>query len=193
MAPLDFARDRPRPCTRLSTSAPAAAACWSAGSPKGVTVEEAHRFTYPPRESAGHLRWDFDRLLDGIYDGAAAGRGDRHPRGPATLLHRGRLVGRRLRAHRRVRRPDRGSDLLSRSADGGHAGACLRPDGTRSHLSRNGHSVSPVQHHLPAHGARRGRSAVGGGAAPDDSRSLPQRHCAVPRPAKRRMHRRRGC
>ena len=34
-----------------------------------VTVEEAHRFTYPPRESAGHLRWDFDRLLDGIQTG----------------------------------------------------------------------------------------------------------------------------
>ena len=34
-----------------------------------ATVEEAYRFTYPPRESAGHLRWDFDRLLDGIHTG----------------------------------------------------------------------------------------------------------------------------
>ena len=39
------------------------------GFAEGVTVEEAHRFTYPPRESAGHLRWDFDRLLDGIQTG----------------------------------------------------------------------------------------------------------------------------
>ena len=31
------------------------------------------------------------------------------------------------------------------------------PGWNASDLSRNGHSVSPVQHHLPAHGARRGR------------------------------------
>jgi rhamnulokinase len=45
----------------------------------GVTVEEAHRFTYEPRQSAGHLRWDFSRLLDGVRTGlrlaaAIAGR-----------------------------------------------------------------------------------------------------------------------
>ena len=39
------------------------------GFAEGATLEEAHRFTYPPRESAGHLRWDFDRLLDGIHTG----------------------------------------------------------------------------------------------------------------------------
>lgn len=35
----------------------------------GVFLEEAHRFGYAPRRSAGHLRWDFTRLIDGMRDG----------------------------------------------------------------------------------------------------------------------------
>jgi rhamnulokinase len=38
-------------------------------SDEGVILEEAHRFSYTPRRSAGHLRWDFTRLLDGLRAG----------------------------------------------------------------------------------------------------------------------------
>jgi rhamnulokinase len=38
----------------------------------GVTLDELHRFTCAPRESAGHLRWDSARLFDGIRVGVAA-------------------------------------------------------------------------------------------------------------------------
>lgn len=38
-------------------------------SAEGVSLEEAHRFTYAPRQSAGHLRWDFDRLIGGMRTG----------------------------------------------------------------------------------------------------------------------------
>ena len=147
------------------------------GFAEGATLEEAHRFTYPPRESAGHLRWDFDRLLDGIHTGLRRAATIATGEGRPLAIDRGRLVGRRLRAHRPGRTPDRGSDLLSRFADGGHDGPCLRPDGTRSHFSRNGHSVSSVQHHIPARGTRRGRLAGGRGAAVDDPRSLPNALC----------------
>src|SRR5687768_16719291 len=34
-----------------------------------VRLEEAHRFSYDPRQSAGHLRWDFARLIDGVRTG----------------------------------------------------------------------------------------------------------------------------
>ena len=34
-----------------------------------VTLREAHRFHYAPRPSAGHLRWDFASLIDGIKEG----------------------------------------------------------------------------------------------------------------------------
>jgi rhamnulokinase len=49
----------------------------------GVVLEEAHRFAYAPRPSAGHLRWDFTRLMDGVLEGlyhaasVAAARGVR--------------------------------------------------------------------------------------------------------------------
>jgi rhamnulokinase len=32
-------------------------------------LEEIHRFTYPPREENGHLRWDFPRILGEITSG----------------------------------------------------------------------------------------------------------------------------
>jgi rhamnulokinase len=35
----------------------------------GVRLDEAHRFSYSPRPSAGHLRWDVTRLFDGIRAG----------------------------------------------------------------------------------------------------------------------------
>jgi rhamnulokinase len=35
----------------------------------GVRLDEAHRFSYSPRQSAGHLRWDFGRLFDGVRAG----------------------------------------------------------------------------------------------------------------------------
>jgi rhamnulokinase len=47
----------------------------------GVLVEEVHRFSYPPAPVAGHLRWPFERIVDGIKQslrlaqGAAARRG----------------------------------------------------------------------------------------------------------------------
>lgn len=34
----------------------------------GVRLQEAHRFTYPPRQHDGHLRWDMARLLAGLAD-----------------------------------------------------------------------------------------------------------------------------
>lgn len=41
-----------------------------------LALRETHRFHYPPRRAAGHLRWDFGRLIEGVRDGirsAAAG------------------------------------------------------------------------------------------------------------------------
>jgi rhamnulokinase len=35
----------------------------------GLALHEAHRFHYPPRRVGGHLRWEMDRLLDGVRDG----------------------------------------------------------------------------------------------------------------------------
>jgi len=35
----------------------------------GVLLEEAHRFTYTPRRAAGHLRWDIERLFEGLHSG----------------------------------------------------------------------------------------------------------------------------
>jgi rhamnulokinase len=35
----------------------------------GLTLEEVHRFHYAPEPSAGHLRWSFGRILDGIKMG----------------------------------------------------------------------------------------------------------------------------
>lgn len=35
----------------------------------GVTLEEVHRFAYPPATAAGRLRWPFERILDGIKQG----------------------------------------------------------------------------------------------------------------------------
>jgi rhamnulokinase len=36
---------------------------------EGLRFAEVHRFTYAPRESQGHLRWDMTRLLGGIEEG----------------------------------------------------------------------------------------------------------------------------
>ena len=38
----------------------------------GVELREVHRFRYEPRERDGHLRWDFDLLLDGVTQGLKA-------------------------------------------------------------------------------------------------------------------------
>ena len=35
----------------------------------GVRLEEAHRFAYAPRRTAGHLRWDMTSLLSGLREG----------------------------------------------------------------------------------------------------------------------------
>jgi rhamnulokinase len=37
--------------------------------PGGLSLREVHRFHYPPREAAGHLRWDFELLLAGVHEG----------------------------------------------------------------------------------------------------------------------------
>ncbi len=34
-----------------------------------LALRETHRFHYSPRRAAGHLRWDFDRLIEGVRDG----------------------------------------------------------------------------------------------------------------------------
>jgi rhamnulokinase len=36
---------------------------------EGLALEEVHRFHYPPESSAGHLRWSFARILDGLRAG----------------------------------------------------------------------------------------------------------------------------
>jgi rhamnulokinase len=44
-----------------------------------LALRETHRFHYSPRRAAGHLRWDFGRLIEGVRDGirtAAAGAAD---------------------------------------------------------------------------------------------------------------------
>jgi rhamnulokinase len=38
----------------------------------GLELREVHRFRYEPRERDGHLRWDFDLLLQGVSDGLRA-------------------------------------------------------------------------------------------------------------------------
>jgi rhamnulokinase len=40
----------------------------------GVSLSEVHRFQYPPAERAGHLRWPFATIRDGIEAGLAAAR-----------------------------------------------------------------------------------------------------------------------
>lgn len=40
--------------------------------PDEFFLEEIHRFTYPPREGAGHLRWDFSMIFDQIKRGLRA-------------------------------------------------------------------------------------------------------------------------
>jgi len=40
----------------------------------GLALEELHRFTYGPRASAGHLRWDMTALHRGLTAGLAAAR-----------------------------------------------------------------------------------------------------------------------
>lgn len=37
--------------------------------PREFLLEEIHRFTYPPREKNGHLRWDFEKIFDEIKSG----------------------------------------------------------------------------------------------------------------------------
>jgi len=34
-----------------------------------LVLRETHRFHYSPRRAAGHLRWDFDRLIEGVRAG----------------------------------------------------------------------------------------------------------------------------
>jgi len=38
-------------------------------SASGVLLQEVHRFQYAPRQAAGHLRWEFGAVLDGIRHG----------------------------------------------------------------------------------------------------------------------------
>ncbi len=37
--------------------------------PSGLQTREIHRFSYPPRHASGHLRWDFESVLEGIRTG----------------------------------------------------------------------------------------------------------------------------
>ena len=59
----------------------------------GLSLEELHRFTYGPRSSAGHLRWDMTALHGGLVAGLAAARRrggrDRAGRWPASASTRG--------------------------------------------------------------------------------------------------------
>jgi rhamnulokinase len=38
----------------------------------GLRLQEAHRFTYPPAERQGHLRWDVERIWSKVKDGLKA-------------------------------------------------------------------------------------------------------------------------
>ena len=38
----------------------------------GLVLRETHRFHYSPRRVAGHLRWDFERLIEGVRTGIRA-------------------------------------------------------------------------------------------------------------------------
>ncbi len=40
----------------------------------GLLLRETHRFRYPPRRVAGHLRWDFEQLLEGLRTGIRSAR-----------------------------------------------------------------------------------------------------------------------
>ena len=40
----------------------------------GIELHEVHRFTYAPREEAGHLRWDTARLFEGIHTSLSLAR-----------------------------------------------------------------------------------------------------------------------
>ncbi len=37
--------------------------------PDGLSLEEVHRFRYEPQTSAGHLRWPFARIVEGLKEG----------------------------------------------------------------------------------------------------------------------------
>ena len=39
---------------------------------ESLTLVEVHRFDYAPRQSDGHLRWQIERLFDGVSEGLAA-------------------------------------------------------------------------------------------------------------------------
>jgi rhamnulokinase len=41
----------------------------------GLDLREVHRFRYEPRERDGHLRWDFDLILEGVEAGLKAAAG----------------------------------------------------------------------------------------------------------------------
>ncbi|MGD8896373.1 MAG: rhamnulokinase family protein [Acidobacteriota bacterium] len=41
---------------------------------EGLVLEEVQRFHYPPEISAGHLRWPFGRILEGIKEGLGRAR-----------------------------------------------------------------------------------------------------------------------
>jgi rhamnulokinase len=47
----------------------------------GSFLHEAHRFHYPPREAAGHLRWDFELIWAGVGEGLRAASAAARERG----------------------------------------------------------------------------------------------------------------
>ncbi len=43
----------------------------------GLLLQEVHRFTYPPAERNGHLRWDVEHIWSAIKDGLRAAQAPR--------------------------------------------------------------------------------------------------------------------
>ena len=125
----------------------------------GVRLEEAHRFAYAPRRTAGHLRWDMASLLSGLRDGLRCAHVT-----ASTWNARLESVG----------VDSWGVDYGLIDGDGrlledpicyrdertaGRHGTCVRSGLARRPVPGNGHSVASVQYRVPAHGARRKGSA----------------------------------
>ena len=148
----------PDSLTSPSISAPAAGACsWPASAPASCCSSEVRRFHYPPRAVARPPALGLRRASSTRSTPACARRAERaRELGRPGAQHRGRQLGRRLRADRRRRAAPRGPRLLPRRADRGRDGRrSSRGCRARRSSERTGIQFLDVQHALSARRARR--------------------------------------
>jgi sugar (pentulose or hexulose) kinase len=61
-----------------------------------LLIDEIRRFTYPPQRIDGHLRWDFERIVQEIQSGLREGGVPRRRAEATRPEHRRGQLGRRL-------------------------------------------------------------------------------------------------